>query len=49
MRDQSGAFSRRYVTLAAAVADRALIQAGVSLGEQVAVKGLALLDNRIDP
>lgn len=48
VREQSGEFSRRYVTLAATVADRALLHEGVSLGEQVVVKGIALLDNRIE-
>ncbi len=48
VRDSAGEFSRRYVTFAAAIADRALIYEGLSLGEQVVVKGIALLDDRIE-
>ncbi len=48
VRQQNGAFSRRFVTIVATVDDRALIHEGVSLGEQIAVRGIALLDNRVE-
>jgi len=47
VRTGDGEFERRWVTSGSVVAGRALIHEGVAAGDEVAVRGMALLDNRL--
>ena len=47
VRGADGEFERRAVTSGSVVAGRALILAGLAAGEEVAVRGMTLLDNRL--
>jgi len=47
VRTGDGEFERRWVTSGSVVAGRALIHEGVAPGDEVAVRGMALLDNRL--
>jgi len=47
VRSGEGDFERRWVTAGAVVAGRALIHEGIAVGEQIAIRGMTLLDSRI--
>jgi len=47
VRNTDGDFERRWVTPGAIVAGRALIREGVAAGEEIAIRGTTLLDNRL--
>lgn len=47
VRGADGEFERRWVTPGAIVAGRALIHEGIAAGEEIAIRGMTLLDNRL--
>lgn len=47
VRTGNGQFERRGVTSGTQVAGRALIHQGIAVGEEVAIRGMTLLDNRV--
>ena len=47
VRTGDGQFERRWVSSGSVVAGRALIQQGIAAGEEVAIRGMTLLDNRL--
>ena len=47
VRNTNGDFERRWVIPGAIVAGRALIHQGVAVGEEIAIRGMTLLDNRL--
>lgn len=47
VRTGDGDFERRWVTAGAVVAGRALIHEGIAAGEEIATRGMALLDSRL--
>jgi len=47
VRTGDGQFERRWLTSGSVIAGRALIQQGIGAGDEVAIRGITLLDNRL--